>query len=296
MLSDLMYALFFPQKGKENRKLGVMPVAYTSNKTCPPECPLKDGRGCYAESGPVRLAWDRVTAGLSGIRWLAFLQDVRTKIGPGQPWRFGVAGDLPGEGSEIHRTSMTELISANLRRLVIAYTHKPVLDRQGPHAESNRQAIAEAMEGGFHVNLSGNNLRHADELAALNLASVVTVLPKAYERRSARGGRGNVVWAETIAEYRDRIADLPTHTPAGRRIAVCPATYSDTTCSACLACTKPRAGGAIIGLPAHGSRGRKADTIAHGHLAARDVPVGERWTFPNHRTMAEVMADEQAAA
>jgi hypothetical protein len=28
--------------------------------------------------------------------------------------------------------------------------------------------------------------------------------------------------------------------------------------------------------------------------AARDVPVGESWVFTNHRTMAEVIADEQA--
>jgi hypothetical protein len=26
--------------------------------------------------------------------------------------------------------------------------------------------------------------------------------------------------------------------------------------------------------------------------AARDVPIGGRWTFPDHRTMAEVMRDE----
>jgi hypothetical protein len=26
--------------------------------------------------------------------------------------------------------------------------------------------------------------------------------------------------------------------------------------------------------------------------AARDVPFGERWAFPDHRTMAEVMRDE----
>jgi hypothetical protein len=26
--------------------------------------------------------------------------------------------------------------------------------------------------------------------------------------------------------------------------------------------------------------------------ASRDVPVGERWTFSDHRTMAEVMRDE----
>jgi len=31
-------------------------------------------------------------------------------------------------------------------------------------------------------------------------------------------------------------------------------------------------------------------------MAARDVPAGESWVFPGHRTMAEVIADETVAA
>jgi hypothetical protein len=29
-------------------------------------------------------------------------------------------------------------------------------------------------------------------------------------------------------------------------------------------------------------------------MAARDVPAGESWAFPEHRTMAKVIADEAA--
>ena len=56
---------------------------------------------------------------------------------------------------------------------------------------------------------------------------------------------------ETISEWRDRTALLPRNTPAGRRIAVCPATYSNATCKSCGACARPRA--AVIGFPAHGA-------------------------------------------
>jgi hypothetical protein len=33
---------------------------------------------------------------------------------------------------------------------------------------------------------------------------------------------------------------LPRHTPAGKRIAICPATYSDATCKTCGACARLR--------------------------------------------------------
>ena len=93
-------------------------------------------------------------------------------------------------------------------------------------------------------------------------------------------------WAETIAQWRDRIADLPRRTPAGQRIAICPATYSNATCKSCGACAKPRE--AVIGFPAHG-----AWRMVEKASAARDVPAGQSWAFHDHRTMAQVIADER---
>ena len=55
-----------------------------------------------------------------------------------------------------------------MRRPVIAYTHKPVLDGVHPAAASNRLFITEAIEGGLTLNLSGNNPSHADALAGLD--------------------------------------------------------------------------------------------------------------------------------
>jgi hypothetical protein len=188
----------------------------------------------------------------------------------------------------IDRAALQLLTEANRGRPVIAYTHKPVLDREHPAAAANRRFIAEAIAGGFLVNLSANDPGHADALADLALAPVVTILPHAYARRQRSRGRGRREWAETIGEYRDRLAALPSHTRDGRRIAVCPATYTDTTCEACRACARPRE--AVIGFPAHG-----AWRVVEEATVARDVPPGERWSFPGHRTMAAVIADEQAA-
>jgi hypothetical protein len=271
--------LVIPQPGKGNRKTGDIPTAYVARESCPSGCALL-GKGCYAETGNIGLHWRK----MRGVPWAKFCLAVAEKLGPRQLWRYGVAGDLPGFSGLIDRAALQLLVAANARRPVIAYTHKPVLDGEHPAAEANRRFIAEAIAGGFLVNLSGDNPSHADALAELRLAPVVTILPNAYARRHRSLGRGNREWAETIGQYRDRIASLPAHTPAGRRIAVCPAAYTGTTCETCRACARPRE--AVIGFPAHGPW-----RVVERATAARDVPVGESWVFP-HRNMAEVIAEE----
>jgi hypothetical protein len=111
-----------------------------------------------------------------------------------------------------------------------------------PVAAENRRLIAMAVEAGCTVNLSADNPDQADQLAALGIAPVVTVLARAYARGATRHRfkRQKDQWAETIGEWRDCTSDLPRHTPAGRRIAVCPATYSDATCKGCGACARVR--------------------------------------------------------
>ena len=240
---------------------------------------------------PVRAHWDKVSLGLVGTPWSKFCFQIALQLEPDQIWRYGVAGDLPGPGEFIDRKDLDYLTTANMGRPVIAYTHKPALDRESPAiAAHNRRGIAEAIEVGFMINLSGNNRAHADELAELQLAPVVTVLPGADARRHRSLGSGKKEWTETIGEYRDRTSALPSFTSKGRRIAVCPATYSNATCASCRACAHSR-NGTIIGFPAHGTAKRKTEAVA-----ARDVPVGKSWAFRDHRTMAQVIADEAAAA
>jgi len=173
------------------------------------------------------------------------------------------------------------------QRAAIAFTHKPVFGGN-PVTARNKSIIALVNSVGFTINLSANNPAEADTLADLKIAPVVTILAHDYARRAVRhrAKRRPDEWAETIAEWRDRIARLPRHTPAGRRIAICPATYSAATCKSCGACAKPRE--AVIGFPAHGAR-----RVVEKATAANDVPPGQSWAFHDHRTMAEVIADEK---
>jgi len=157
-------------------------------------------------------------------------------------------------------------------------------------AARNRCIVAVANTVEFTINLSANNPAQADALADLEIGPVVTVLAHDYARRAVRHRAKNRPdeWAETIAEWRDRIAPLPRHTPAGRRIAICPATYTAATCKSCGARAKARE--AVIGFPAHGPW-----RMVEKAIAARDVAIGESWAFREHRTMAQVIADEKTS-
>jgi hypothetical protein len=203
-------------------------------------------------------------------------------------WRYAQAGDLPGADDAIDALLLWQLVTANRGKRVIAFTHKPVL-LDTPVAARNRSIIAVVNSVGFTINLSANNPAEADALVDLKIGPVVTILGHDYSRRAVRHRAKSRPdeWAETIAEWRDRIADLPRRTPAGKRIAICPATYSAATCKSCAACARPRA--AVIGFPAHG-----AWRMVEKATTARDVPPGESWAFREHRTMAEVIADEQS--
>jgi len=61
-------------------------------------------------------------------------------------------------------------------------------------------------------------------------------------------------------------------------------------CKTCGACARVRDG--VIGFPAHGPWQQ-----VEAATAARNIPAGESWAFlQQHRTMAEVIADDTMAA
>jgi hypothetical protein len=272
----------------QNAKTGPIPASIVERASCWPGCALYKN-GCYAETGALGMHWDRVSRGFAGGSWSEFCAMVAA-LQPGRLWRYAQAGDLPGSGPQIDGTLLEELVAANAGKNVIVFTHKPVLGDDLVAVE-NRRLIAAAIKDGFTINLSADNPAHADRLAKLRIAPVVTVLVRAYARRAIRHRfkKWRDEWAETIGEWRDRTASLPRYTPVGRRIAVCPATYSTATCKTCGACARIR--DAVIGFPAHGAW-RKVEAAT----AARDVPAGESWVFPEHRTMAEVIAKKATAA
>lgn len=205
-----------------NIKTGPIPVSTSSKATCPDACPFKSG-GCYAQGGPLNIHWNKVTSGERGMSYDEFCNSVR-KFRRGQLFRVNQAGDLQGENNLIDRKALKQLVDANKGRAGFTYTHKPMFD--APEAEGNREAVKHANENGFTVNLSANNLRHADELKALNIGPVVVVLPHDQTKN--------------------------TVTPDGHKVVICPAVIRDNvTCSSCGLCQKQR--GAIVGFPAHGN-------------------------------------------
>ena len=125
-------------------------------------------------------------------------------------------------------------IAANRRGF--AYTHYSALEPWNAHA------IARANAQGFVINLSANNLQHADELARLKVGPVVTLLPPEQT--------------------------MPTTTPDGRYVAICPASVrGDVSCASCGICATVQRR-AIIGFPAHGSSKAKAHRVFYMAQAA----------------------------
>ena len=211
-----------------NVKTGPIPVSTTSAESCPSACPFNNANGCYAASGPLAIHWRKVTNGLSGDSYGAFLDKVSRLI-KGQLWRHNQAGDLIGEGDTLDVQALALLVKANKGKRGFTYTHKPLA------SQIERDAIRDANKGGFTVNLSGNTLAHADSLADLGIAPVVVVLP--------------------------HDATSNTTTPKGRKVVVCPATQrDDVSCASCGLCALQR--DAIVGFPAHGPSKRKASAIA----------------------------------
>lgn len=212
-----------------NAKTGPIPVSTTSSTSCPASCPFNRGGGCYAGSGPLAMHWQKVTRGERGVPFEQFLEQVRA-LPKGQLWRHNQAGDLPGEGEEIDAYAMHQLADATRGQRMFTYTHK--------HNNSKNHDIIRDFNQNSDgtINLSANNLTHADRLALLGIGPVCTVLPS------------------------DQNSNCTT--PAGRKVVVCPATQRDgVTCASCQLCARKNRS-VIIGFPAHGTGAKKASATA----------------------------------
>lgn len=207
-----------------NAKTGPIPITYSSRETCPSACPLKKN-GCYSDGGPSAIHWNRLSAGKTGVSFDSIISSVK-----GLPadtlWRHNVAGDLPGVDNSIDGPALRALVSANHGKRGFTYTHKPL-------TPDNLQAIRSAVAGGFTINLSANNLRHADELAKTGLPVCAIVA-----------------------------GDVPRRTPEGRFVTQCPATLrDDITCETCALCQKADRR-FIVAFPVHGASSRKAKEVS----------------------------------
>jgi len=213
----------------KNAKVGKMAVTTSTATTCPTACPFRDN-GCYAESGPLKLHWLKVTEGKRGDDWSTFIDKIKD-LPAGSKWRHNQAGDLPGDTQDLDSTKCVDLAKANEGKRGFTYTHYDVLD-------NFQNAITVNMMNhlGFTVNVSANNLEHADQLCDLDIAPVATVLP--------------------IEQTTNTV------TPKGRKVVVCPATYKDdVSCASCMLCEKWDRN-VVVGFPAHGTSKKKAAAIA----------------------------------
>ena len=209
-----------------NKKTGPIPVSTSSPDTCPNACPLKRN-GCYADSGPLRMHWDKV-ASKTETDIDSFCGKIAS-LPAGTLWRHNQAGDLPGINNKIDDKQLNKIIASNIGKRGFTYTHKPA-------TKHNLTQIKRANYFGFMINLSANNLEHADYLLSLKVAPVVTILP---------GNTTNKV----------------NFTPNGAKVITCPATYNDkVNCKSCGLCAKNR--DYVIGFPVHGTSSKKAEVIA----------------------------------
>ncbi len=215
----------------KNAKVGKMAVTTSTATTCPTSCPFKSN-GCYADSGPLKLHWDKVTRKERGDDWSTFISKIKD-LPTGSKWRHNQAGDLPGDMEKLDNEKCIELAKANEGKRGFTYTHYDVLD-------NFQNAITVNMMNhlGFTVNVSANNLEHADKLCDMDIAPVATVLPI------------------------DQTTN--TVTPKGRKVVVCPATYKDdVSCASCMLCEKWDRN-VVVGFPAHGTSKKKAAMVAAG--------------------------------
>ena len=213
----------------KNAKVGKMAVTTSTATTCPTSCPFKSN-GCYADSGPLKLHWNKVTEGDRGDDWSTFIDKIKD-LPTGSKWRHNQAGDLPGDMEKLDDEKCVELAKANEGKRGFTYTHYDVLDNF-----QNAITVNIMNHLGFTVNVSANNLEHADKLCDLDIAPVATVLP--------------------IEQTTNTV------TPKGRKVVVCPATYKDdVSCSSCMLCEKWDRN-VVVGFPAHGTSKKKAAAIA----------------------------------
>jgi hypothetical protein len=180
------------------------------------------------------LHWSKVSNGERGDSLDTLTRQIRS-FPRDQVWRHNQAGDLPGFSNAIDSDKLAQIVAANKGRRGFTYTHKPC-EGDSNEATSNRAAVRFANREGFTINLSANNVAHADKLVDLQAGPVVCVVPEATENTF--------------------------YTPQGRKGIVCPAQQrDDITCASCQLCQRVNRS-VIIGFRPHGTSKKKAEAIA----------------------------------
>lgn len=217
-------------KKSSNKKTGPIAVSTTSKDSCPSTCPLKSN-GCYADSGPLRLHWDAVSAGPwrdkpRGTDLETFVHDLKT-LPESSCFRLNQAGDLPHSNGLINAHALELITDACAERKLIAwtYTHHSVDNM------NNTVLIKRSNNHGLTVNVSAHSQDHAAECHKQGLPSVC-IVPKNEPRKS---------WEH-----------------AGVKFLVCPAQWSDKNCAECKLCSVAERS-CVVAFKAHGTQAKKVE-------------------------------------
>lgn len=215
-----------------NKKTGPIPVSTSAEETCPSTCPLF-GNGCYANAGPLKLHWSKVSGGERGMNWDEFCATI-AKLPKRQLWRHNQAGDLPHIHEYIEENATLQLVKANKGKNGFTYTHH---DTNKPH---NLKIVELCNAGGFTVNLSGNNPSHAAELRKQTNLPTVSVVTAEFWNGKKKVTHDGVDFVQCPAEYN-----------------------AETSCATCGACAVASRS-SVIGFTVHGTQKKKAAIIAKG--------------------------------
>lgn len=170
-----------------NTKTGHMPVSTSDMDSCAERCPFLSI--CYANFGHTIFHWKKVPE--RGTLWADFVKKVAA-FPKGQLWRHNEAGDLPARKGRIDAAKLRALVKANRGRRGFTYTHHEL-------TEANIAAIRYANANGFTVNVSCETVGQVDYVRALGLPAVLAT-PKG--------------------------EPVPTQTPGGNPLRICPAVTS----------------------------------------------------------------------
>ena len=207
-----------------NRKLGRDGIGfYGSRDTCPDTCPLLN-TGCYGDSGPVRIQWDKADGdqptAMTENELIERIRDLPVYVFV----RGWVAGDIP-------RDHTGEIDAVLLSWVAMAIKPKAPAGFFFTHhksGESLRRLAQHNSQYGhrFFGNVSADSASEADTL-------------------HAQGFDVALVIAEKSAKV--------TYTPSGTRIIACPADYKKITCSNCNICRTANRN-FVVGFRAHGTK------------------------------------------
>ena len=217
-----------------NAKTGPIPVTSTERASCSPECPFIDA-GCYGENHGLNFHWSAIDRRERGISWQHLCKTVKNDIPDGQVWRHNQVGDLPHKKGHIDGKKLGNLVLANKGKKGFTYTH------HNPDIGKNAVYIKGCNDFGFTVNLSANNVVHADTLAGLGIGPVVVTL---------------------LSTQTENLT-----TPGGRKVVICPATqkkgFTCADCGLCAVSTRST----IVGFPAHGTSAKKVEHVVKFYKA-----------------------------